>query len=80
VKVREATIFGSFTPPKLCESMFLETLLVEPFYFITFGTKRLETVSKVAREVVPNETLVNRGRGLVCGHPLTKPIINMAKI
>jgi len=34
--------------------MFLEALLVEPFYFTPFGTKRLQTASEAAGEAVPN--------------------------
>ena len=54
VKLREATIFGSFPPPKLCESTFSGASSVELFYFTLFGRKRLQAAPEAAREALPN--------------------------
>jgi len=42
---------------KLCESMLLEALLVEPFYFTPFSRKWLQTAPKAAGEAVSNGAL-----------------------
>jgi len=42
---------------KLCESTFLGTSSVEPFYFTLFGRKRLQAAPEVAREALPNGTV-----------------------
>jgi len=47
--------------------MFLGASLVEPFYFIPFGKKQLQTALEAAGEVLPNGALI--GIFLFICHP-----------